>query len=120
VTASLRDRAGLYHGYLNVTPRQGRERLTGWAAFRTRRNREEGDTGVRELAAAPGLGFRNAHGSCVIDDYLSGAASHPYRELACIVVGLRATSVFVGASLQHDWPTIGPLLERAASYFIER
>jgi hypothetical protein len=120
VTASLRDRAGLYHGYLNVTPRQGRERLAGWAAFRTGRNREEGDTGVRELAAATGLGFRNAHGSCVIDDYLSGAASHPYRELACIVAGRRATSVFVGASLQHDWARIGPLLERAASYFIER
>ena len=51
VTASLRDKTGIYHGYLNVTPRQGAERLNGWASFRTRRNREEGDQRVHELAS---------------------------------------------------------------------
>jgi hypothetical protein len=75
---------------------------------------------VHELAAATGLHFRGARGSCVIDDYLSGAAFHPYRELACIVAGRRATSVLIGASLQQDWRTIGPLVKRAASYFIQR
>jgi hypothetical protein len=119
-TASLRDRAGLYHGYLNVTPRQGRERLSGWAGFRARRNREEGDESVHELAAATGLHFRGARGSCVIDDYRSRVGSHPYRELACIVAGRGATSVLVGAALRRDWPTIGPILKRAASSFIER
>jgi hypothetical protein len=120
VTASLRDRAGLYHGYLNVTPRQGRERLTGWARFRITRNREEGDADVHALAVGAGLRFRGARGSCVIDEYLSREGSHPYRELACIVAGRRATSVFVGAALRQDWPSIGPLLERAASDLIER
>jgi hypothetical protein len=119
-TASLRDRAGIYHGYLNATPRQGSERLRGWARFRIRRNGEDGDESVHELAAASGLHFRNARGSCVIDDYRSRVGSHPYRELACIVAGHSATSVFVGAALQQDWPAIGPLLERAASSFIER
>jgi hypothetical protein len=119
-TASLRDRAGLYHGYLNVTPRQGGEQLSGWAGFRVRRNREEGDESVHELAAAAGLHFRGARGSCVIDEYHSHVGSHPYRELACIVAGRSATSVFVGAALQPDWPTIGPILQRAASSFIQR
>jgi hypothetical protein len=120
VTAALRDNSGVYHGYLNVTPRQGAERLTGWAAFRTGRNREEGDGQVRDLAAAEGLRFRDARGSCVIDEYLSRVRSHPYREIACIVAGRRALSVFVGAALQQDWTALGPLLERAASDFLER
>lgn len=120
VTASLRDRAGLYRGYLNVTPRQGRERPAGWAVFRTQRNREEGDREVHEVAGAEGLGFGPARGSCVIDDYLSRVGSHPYREIACIVAGARDTNVFVGAVLQRDWPSLGPVVERAASALVEK
>jgi hypothetical protein len=120
VTASLRDAAGTYHGYLNVTPREGAEQTSGWAGFRTRRNRAEGDRQVHELDAAEGLRFRGGEGSCVIDDYLSRVGSHPYREIACIVAGRRATNVFVGAALQRDWPALGPVVERAASTFLER
>src|SRR5207302_3648271 len=69
VTVALRDRRGLYHGYLNVTPKQGAEQLTGWPAFRTRRNTEEGDRQTRIVAAVEGLRFARSHGSCVIDDY---------------------------------------------------
>jgi hypothetical protein len=120
VTAALRDDRGRYRGYLNLTPRQGAEQLAGWAAFRTRRNREEGDRNTHTLAAAEGLRFSAARGSCVIDDYLSRVGSHPYRELACIVAGSRYTNVFVGAALVPDWPTLGPVIERAAAALIER
>jgi hypothetical protein len=120
VTAALRDRAGAFHGYLNVTPRQGAEKLEGWAGFRIRRNAEEGDKHVRELAAAEGLRFRDARGSCVIDAYLSSVGSHSYREIACIVAGRHGSSVFVGAALRQDRATLGRILERAASAFLER
>ena len=120
VTASLRDSQGRYRGYLNITPRQGAEQLAGWAAFRTRRNTQEGDQQTRALAAAEGLRFTHAHGSCVIDDYLSRVGSHPYREVACIVAGSRYTNVFIGATLVRDWPRLGPVIERAASAVAER
>ena len=120
VTAALRDRAGLYAGYLNVTPRQGREQLGGWAAFRTHRNAEDGDRQVHELEAAEGIGFTNARGSCVVDQYLSRVGAHRYRELACIVAGRGHTSVFVGAALVSDWRTLGSVLERAAASLRER
>jgi hypothetical protein len=120
ITAALRDKSGRYRGYLNVTPREGAEQLAGWGAFRTARNANEGDGRVRVLAAAENLRFAEAHGSCVIDDYLSRVGSHPYREVACLVAGNHYTSVFVGAVLRSDWPTIGPVVERAGSALIER
>ncbi len=120
VTAALRDGRGIYHGYLNITPRRAAEQLAGWAAFRTARNRDEGDARVRVLVSSEGLRFAQAGGSCVIDEYLSRVGSHPYRELACIVSGKRFTNVFVGAALVSDWPTLGPVVERAASALIAR
>jgi hypothetical protein len=120
VTVALRDSRGLYAGYLNVTPRQGAEQPHGWAAFRTNRNREDGDGRVIQVAAAEGLRFRNARASCVIDDYLSKVGSHPYREIACIVSGHRNTDVFIGAALRRDWKTLSGTLERAASSLLQR
>jgi hypothetical protein len=120
VSFSLRDGRGLYRGYLNVTPRQGAERLAGWADFRTDRNRTEGDRNVHEQAAAEGLHFAAANGSCVIDDYRSRVGSNPYTELACIASGRRYTNVFIGAALSRDWTRLAPLIERAASALIER
>jgi hypothetical protein len=120
VTAALRDGAGRYAGYLNVTPRQGREQLARWAAFRTRRNAEDGDGQVHELAAAEGIGFTDARGSCVVDQYLSRAGAHLYRELACIVAGRTHTSVFVGAALVSDWRSLGFVVVRAAESLRER
>jgi hypothetical protein len=119
VSAALRDGAGIFHGYLNVTPRQGSEKLKGWGGFRTRRNAEEGDKHVQEQASAEDLRFRDARGSCVIDAYETSVGSHPYREIACIVAGRRGISVFVGAALRQDWVTLGRILERAASFFLE-
>jgi hypothetical protein len=119
VTRSLRDANGFDIGYLNLTPRQGAERLHGWAAFRTGHNREEGDKQVRQAAAAERLRFRNARGSCVIDDYLSKIGANPYREIACLVTGRRHTDVFIGAALKRDWPTLSRSLERAASALLQ-
>jgi hypothetical protein len=120
VSVALRDRMGLYRGYLNVTPRQGAESLAGWASFRTARNTADGDRRLREVTAAENLRFTNAHGSCVVDDYLSRIGSHPYRELACIVAGKRYTSVFIGAALLSDWPELGPVALRAAEALVVR
>ena len=120
VTAAVRDARGVYVGYLNATPRQGGERLRGWARYRTEHNFAEGDRDVRETAAAEGLRFIGAHGSCVIDDYLSRVGSNRYREIACIVAGEHASGVFIGAALVADWRQIYPVLERAAAAFRER
>jgi hypothetical protein len=117
---ALRDGAGRYLAYLNVTPRQGTERLGGWPGFRVTRNREEGDRDVSPVAAAENVRFRGARGSCVIDDYVSRVGANPYRELACIVAGRRHTDVFVGATLLHSWPSLGSSVERAAATLIQR
>jgi hypothetical protein len=120
VSFAIRDRQGRYAGYINLTPRQGAERLAGWGAFRTRRNAEDGDKQVQELSSSEHVAFVDAHGSCVLDDYLSRVGSHPYRELACIVAGRHTTSVFVGAALIGDWPALGPVLRHAAATLVER
>ncbi|HEY3726770.1 MAG TPA: hypothetical protein VGL51_06330 [Solirubrobacteraceae bacterium] len=120
MSVSLRNDRGLYAGYLNVTPRQGAEQLHGWAAFRTDRNRDEGDGHVSQIAAAEGLRFRAARGSCVIDDYISKVGAHPYREIACIVKGHHHTDVVIAAALRHDWTTLRSTLERAASSLLQR
>lgn len=119
VTRALRERSGLYVGYLNATPRQGAEQLRGWASFRTAHDREEGDRQVRQIAAAEGLAFRGARGSCVLDDYLSRVASHRYREIACFVVGRKHGGVFIGAALKRDWSALRITLERAAVAFMQ-
>jgi len=115
--ALLGARAGArYLGYLNVTPRQGAERESSWADFRVAHNREEGDTSVKLEAAARGLHFMRARGSCVRDSYAT--VSHArYIEIACLVSGARATSVIVGAAPPDRWSMTGPAIERAISAF---
>ncbi len=120
ITFALRDAAGAYLGYVNVTPRQGAERMRGWAAFRLRRNREEGDRRVRELASREGISFAGARGSCLIDEYGSRAGAHPYREIACIVRGRHAESVLIATALRPEWQAVEPSLRRAVESFIER
>jgi hypothetical protein len=120
VSFALRDGTGRYLGYLNVTPRQGEERLSSWAGFRLARNRGEGDTGVVALAARRGVPFAGASGTCVIDDYSSRVGANPYRELACLVRGGRSESVLVATALRPDWARIAPLLISSAASFVER
>jgi hypothetical protein len=120
VSFALRDRAGRYLGYLNVTPRQGDERLATWAGFRLARNRDEGDRSVVALASRRGVPFARASGSCVIDDYASRVGANPYRELACLVRGRRSSSVLIATALRADWPRVAPSLLSAAASFAER
>ncbi len=120
VSATLRAPDGHYLGYLNVTPRQGAERLRGWAAFRIDRNREEGDGHVRELALRAGVPFGLARGSCLVDEYTSRVGANPYRELACIVRGRHAESVIVAAALRSRWAQLAPVLARSVAALDER
>lgn len=99
-------------GYLNITPRQGAETLSGWTRFRLEHNAEEGERGVTGLASTA---IRRAGGqrwSCVKDAYRT-AAGPSYVELACLIAGPRSTVVAVGASPPQAWPRVSPLLERA-------
>jgi hypothetical protein len=115
-TAALTAADGRFLGYLNVTPQQGGEKLTGWASFRTAHNAHEGDSNVTALAAATGLHFLSGPGSCVKDAYATKTAAH-YIEIACIVKGSKSTSVVVGAATSGSWAQMAPVLERAISGF---
>jgi hypothetical protein len=103
-------------GYLNATPRQGDENAADWASFRVAHNRGEGDREERRLAAARGLHFRSATGSCVIDSYLTSSGNR-YREIACLVAGRSSTTVIVAAAPPSRWHSERSLLQRAVSAF---
>lgn len=111
-SAALFDTAGHYLGYLNLTPRQGAESPTGWASFRVRHNRAEGDTHVAIAEARAGLRFGTARGSCVRDTYTTSARNR-YVEIACLVLGRRASSVVVGAAPAGQWSSERSVIERA-------
>ena len=115
-TVALRGPSGEIAGYLNATPLQGEETLGNWSRFRVDHNREEGDRDVRLLAAANGLRFREATGSCVLDSYRT-TVDHRYRELACIVAGRTASTVIVAAAPPALWETEAHTLERAITGF---
>ena len=117
VTAALRDGDGEIAGYLNATPQQASESLDNWSSFRPDHNGDEGDVDLRPIAAATDLAFRSGRGSCLIEDYRT-SSDHPYREIACIVHGSRATTVIVGAAPPDQWDRRGPAIERAISSFL--
>jgi hypothetical protein len=98
-------------GYLNATPRQGRETLANWPSFRIQHLREDETTDVRLIASAHGLRFRSGRGSCVIDSYRTSRTR--YREIACLVAGSRTTSVLVGAAPSKTWAQQAETIERA-------
>lgn len=112
-SAALRDAHGRFLGYLNLTPRQGRETLAGWPAFRVAHNREEGDLVVTARGAAHGVPFRDgARGTCVRDAYTT--ATHlRFVEVACLVHGRRADAVIVAAAPPSRWARAWPVLARA-------
>jgi hypothetical protein len=114
-TAISRGPSGRIAGYLNATPRQGAETAANWSAFRVAHNRDEGDRDVRLQAAATGLRFRGASGSCVLDSYRTESGAR-YREMACIVSG-RSTTVIVAAAPPQRWPAEAPTIERAIADF---
>jgi hypothetical protein len=115
-TTVLKGPDGRIAGYLNATPRQGEESLANWSEFRVEHNRDEGERDVRLLAAASGLHFRAATGSCVLDSYVT-SSGHRYREVACIVTGRSETTVVVGAAPPGRWEAERPAIERAIDSF---
>ena len=117
VSAALRSRQGRIVGYLNATPQQGEETLADWSTFRPAHNADEGDRSVELRASSTGLHFRDGRGSCVIDDYATSTGQR-YRELACIVAGVRSTNVVVGAAPPSLWHTSGPVIDRAIESFV--
>jgi hypothetical protein len=110
VAALARDHR--FIGYLNLTPRQGAETIGNWARFRVAHNADEHERDVTRLAAATGLRFGSARGSCVRDAYTTTTGAR-YIELACLVAGRRASVVVVGAAPPGAWSRTAPLLERA-------
>jgi hypothetical protein len=120
VSAALRGPGGAFRLYLNATPRQGRERLRGWAAFRLKLLRSDDATSARQEAAAEGVKFRGGTGSCVIDDYVTRIGGHHYQEIACLVQGHTSASVIVAAAPAARWARARPLLLRAVAAYLVR
>ena len=110
-------RAGRILVYLNVTPRQGDETLPGWARFRLGHLVDDDARSDRLDSQAAWLAFRGGRGSCVIDDYVTKARDHRYREIACYVQGARTSSVLVAATPAADWARYGGLLEQAVDSY---
>jgi hypothetical protein len=106
---------GVFTGYLNATPRSGDETLANWSRFRVAHIGAEGARRVRLEAAATGLYFRSAVGSCVIDSYSTSKAR--FREIACIIAGAHAATVVVAAAPVAAWAQKVALLERAVASF---
>ncbi len=113
-------RSGRVLVYLNVTPRQGDETLSGWAGFRLGHLTDDDASSARLDGAAEGLKFRGGPGSCVVDDYITKVRAHHYREIACFVRGAHTSSVLVAAAPAADWARYGGLLEEAVdSYAVQ-
>ena len=106
--------------YLNVTPRQGGETLSGWARFRIEHLTDDDASSARLDGAARDLKFRGGPGSCVVDDYVTRERAHHYREIACFVRGTRASSVLVAATPAADWGRYAGLLEQAVDSYAAR
>ncbi len=102
-------------GFLNATPKQGRETLVNWSRFRPAHNREEGARNVHLVASARDLKFRGGRGSCVTDTYTTSKAT--YREIACLVSGRRSPAVIVAAAPVELWNRQAATLRRAVSSF---
>ena len=66
-SVALLGNGGRIDAYLNATPRQGNETLADWSRFRPQHNQQEGDRGVRLVAATTDGRFRSGRGACVID-----------------------------------------------------
>lgn len=117
ISVAKKDASGKIVMYLNVTPKQGNERLDTWPAFRLAHIREESGPPVHESGQALGLRFLAGRGTCVMDDYFSRGRLNHYREIACFVQGRRSASVLVASAPVADWGQAATVLERAVSSF---
>ena len=102
--------------YLDVTPKQGSERLSDWPSYRLEVVRGESND-VHEDGHAYGLHFTGGTGSCVLDDYRTRVQNHHYREIACFVEGHGHASVLIAAALASEWAQATKTLERAVDAY---
>jgi hypothetical protein len=115
VSAAPAGPRGVFVGYLNATPGIAEETLANWSRFRVAHVAAEGARRVHLTAASTELRFRLARGSCVIDSYSTPKAR--FREISCVVAGLRGTTVVVAAAPVADWAQKVGVLERAVASF---
>jgi hypothetical protein len=118
VSAARRSPTGAFLLYLNATPRQGRESLADWAAFRLRLLRADDAASARRIAAARNVRLRGGRGSCVIDAYITRIGGHHYQEIACLVQGRTSASVIIAAASASMWAHARPLLFRAVGAYL--
>jgi hypothetical protein len=117
VSAAEFGAAGAYLLYLNATPKQGNETLSGWPAFRIDHVAGEEHTTPRLVAASRGVRFLGGTGSCVIDTYVTKVKANHFTEIACYVQGKSSSSVIIGAAPTADWARASGLLMRAVAAF---
>jgi hypothetical protein len=115
LTAALLGPRGAYFGYLNATPIQGGERLQGWPEFRLRHLRDDDARAARVDAATQLVRTSAGLRSCVIDDYVTKVGSHPFHEVACLVMYHSVASVIVAATPSGDPAHVFSQLERAVA-----
>jgi hypothetical protein len=114
---ALRNAAGTYLGYLNVTPHQGHETLQDWAAFRLSHLLDDDAVSVHEDAKVQSVGTAAALRSCVTDDYVTTVGHHHFHEVACYVTSGSGSSVVVAATPSGDPAHVWTQLERAVAAY---
>jgi hypothetical protein len=117
LSVALRNSAGTYLGYLNVTPRQGPETLQDWAAFRLTHLQSDDAVSVHEDAMVQSVRTEAAVRSCVIDDYVTKVGHHQFHEVACYVMRGSVGSVVVAATPSGGPVNVWTQLERAVAAY---
>jgi hypothetical protein len=117
LSLALRNSAGTYLGYLNVTPHEGDETLHDWAAFRLTHLRGDDAISVHEDAKVQSIRSPAAVRSCVTDDYVTTIGHHHFHEVACYVMRGSVGSVVVAATPSGDPAHVWTQLERAVAAY---
>ena len=117
LSVALRNSAGTYLGYLNVTPRQGDETLQDWTAFRLSHLLGDDAVSVHEDATVQSVRMATTDRSCVTDDYLTTVGHHQFHEVACYVASGSVSSVVVAATPSGDPAHVWSQLERAVAAY---
>ena len=117
LSVALRNSAGTYLGYLNVTPHQGDETLQDWAAFRLTHLLGDDAVSVHEDATVQSVRTATAVRSCVTDDYVTTIGHHHFHEVACYVTSGSVGSVVVAATPSGDPAHVWTQLERAVAAY---
>jgi hypothetical protein len=117
LSVALRNPAGTYLGYFNVTPHQGDESLQDWTAFRLTHLLDDDAVSVHEDAAVRSVRTAAAVRSCVTDTYVTTVGHHHFQEVACDITRRSVNSVVVAATPSGDPAHVWTELERAVAAY---